>query len=54
MAALFDPTDDYVRSVLNRADFDGEISHPDVEAIVEGGLTGNALPNGDHRAGPDL
>jgi hypothetical protein len=40
MPVLFDPTDEFVSSVLDRAKRDGEISLPDVEAIVEGGLEG--------------
>jgi len=42
MAVLFDPTDEYVRSVLDRAKLEGEISLPNLEAIVEGGLQDKA------------
>ena len=38
MPVLFDPTDDFVSSVLDRAKLEGEISLPDLEAIVEGGI----------------
>jgi hypothetical protein len=38
MAVLFDPTDDYVRSVLDVAKVHGEISLADLEAICEAGL----------------
>jgi hypothetical protein len=34
MAVLFDPTDEYVSSVLDRAKLEGEISLPNLEAIV--------------------
>jgi hypothetical protein len=38
MAVLFDPADEYVRSVLDRAKVHGEISLADLEAIIEGGI----------------
>ena len=38
MPVLFDPTDEFVSSVLDRAKREGEISLPDLEAIVEGGI----------------
>jgi hypothetical protein len=38
MPVLFDPTDDFVSGVLDRAKLEGEISLPDLETIVEGGL----------------
>jgi hypothetical protein len=38
MPVLFDPTDEYVSSVLELAKARGEISLADLEAIVEGGL----------------
>lgn len=48
MAVLFDPTDEFVSSVLHRAKFEGEISLPDVEAIVEGGIEARgSIPEDD-------
>jgi len=38
MPVLFDPADEFVSSVLDRAKLEGEISLPDVEAIVEAGV----------------
>ena len=38
MPVLFDPTDEFVSSVLDRAKLEGEISLPDLEAIVEWGI----------------
>src|SRR5262249_9445482 len=38
MAVLFDPADEFVRSVLDRAKVHGEISLADLEGIIEGGL----------------
>jgi hypothetical protein len=38
MPVLFDPTDEFVSSVLDRAKREGEISLPDVEAICEAGI----------------
>ena len=38
MAVLFDPADDYVRSVLNRAKVHGEISLAELESIVDAGI----------------
>jgi hypothetical protein len=38
MAVLFDPADEYVRCVLDRAKIHGEISLADLEAIVEAGI----------------
>lgn len=35
MAVLFDPADEYVRSVLDRAKVQGEITLADLESIVE-------------------
>ena len=38
MAVLFDPADEYVCSVLDRAKVQGEISLADLESIVEAGI----------------
>jgi hypothetical protein len=50
MAAPFDPADEYVRSVLDRAKVHGEISLADLESIVEAGIEakGHMVP-GDVR-----
>jgi hypothetical protein len=49
MAVLFDPADEYVRSVLDRAKIDGEISLADLESIVEAGIEakGGSIPTDD-------
>jgi hypothetical protein len=48
MAVLFDPVDEYVRSVLDRAKIDGEISLADLESIVEAGIEAkDSIPTDD-------
>ena len=42
MAAPFDPADEYVRSVLDRAKVHGEISLADLESIIEAGIEAKA------------
>jgi hypothetical protein len=42
MPVLFDATDEFVSSVLDRAKLEGEISLPDVEAIVDAGVEATA------------
>src|SRR5262249_61577153 len=38
MPILFDPADEFVTTILDRAKLEGAISLPDLEAIVEGGI----------------
>jgi hypothetical protein len=45
MAVLFDVQDDYVRSVLDRAQARSEISLADLESTIKAGKGGEITPN---------